>query len=327
MVMQTLSDLLYSCALTDAVLEPSAIWLSTLVQSAGKGAGEDHSAAVRLAEWCGEKPVEMWQMTASCVARILPRLARVEAERLLCKALPRLYETGALPPPPDFRALDVIASGGPASEGTKPEQISSKQAASLGGLQAGVVAAMLWLASTGSPKAALLCEGNDGPKFANARIGSFLRAWPYSPSSGGGVNNESGGEGDGSDEVLASLAEVATRQAIGAMQSVCGTLKDSSENPASEAVDAQVFGVVCGLLGSTARVAAAYSADADMRNTQACAGMVGCAKATHLLAASLLQRPVGSPPQGAQWSQPLRQLPQPQKRELGKLLKRARKAG
>ena len=51
-----------------------------------------YQPAARLVAWAVERPLDLCHMMVSCAARVLPRLALSEAKRLLCTALPRLFE-------------------------------------------------------------------------------------------------------------------------------------------------------------------------------------------------------------------------------------------
>eukprot|EP01046_Picozoa_sp_COSAG06_P021311 COSAG06_NODE_1596_length_8978_cov_15.305215_6_plen_1178_part_00 len=374
-VMQALSDLLFSCALADAVLQPSLELLTRLRATENHTATETAEpfemerteslpvgAAVKLVQWAASRPLELYQMTVSCVARMLPRLAQTEARRLLCTALPKLYVTSALPQPPadSWVVPQPTASGEPAAaaaadddddaaQATTPQlaEVSNETAARLCALQIGALAAVLWL-GTACPGASLLqstpsTDGNADTAAAaivsaqqyRARVGGFLRAWPYSSTPMGGLRQSMGLDDDGgasSADGLAHLALGATRHSIACVQHACGApAKKSGTDGADdekgevgkeEAELPRLFALVCGLLSCSARVRDAYSSDLAMQSSSVCIGVGGCAKATHVLAMNLLQSRRASSLGAArgEWAAALREMPQPHRGQLRKLL-------
>jgi hypothetical protein len=302
-VMQTLSDLLFSCALADALLQPSVELLTQLwAQHKGNSPAEGketnlHEPARRLVTWAIGRPLELSHMTVSCVARLLPRLAQTEAKRLLCTALPKLFDGALLPEPP--RHPQQLQ---PTGIGEEPDPISAstsfehEQDTSVSALRIGALAAVLWLHTAYPVTFSSATDENSSP-----RIGRFLAAWPYSHSIVIFTGESSLPEpapvaapAGSVDDVLRQFALEAMRHSLACLQQVCADsacgapLGGGEENYASLSTsDAAAdhlgkFTLACGLLSCSARAAGSVSGpDAG--------GMDSCAKTANILALNLLQ--------------------------------------
>ena len=317
MVVQTLSDLLFSCALADASLQPSVELLTQLwAQQKGDGLSQsddkNHQPARRLVAWAAERPLELSHMTVSCVARLLPRLAQTEAQRLLCTALPRLLDGALLPQPPTPQPQQMTGVEPEAGPTAAPERdfgaANSEHDAAVSALRIGALAAVLWI-QTAYPAAF--------PPTADAnstlRIARFLAAWPYSSSMVGpvcspGPEEPLGVSTDPDGDTLRRLALESTRHSITCVQHACADSarereretqretqreKEREEGASAEhsndvgTIDAAVehlgqFTLACGLLSCSAHAADSVSGSDG-------AGMGSCAKTANILALNLLQ--------------------------------------
>eukprot|EP01045_Picozoa_sp_COSAG04_P006717 COSAG04_NODE_337_length_16405_cov_652.804060_5_plen_393_part_00 len=314
-VQQTLSDLLFSCALADGALGAAIELLRT--------GSEDQTAARQLAEWGAEQPGELWSMTVSCLARLLPRLARSEAERLLGVALPQLYAQGALPYPPPGTfpsALEAFDGGGHAvpdadrkddEDGSKEDAEQDEEGMPPAGDRA-VLAAL-----HGGALAASLSLQLAGASTAETDARQFVFGWPYSLS-----ELESAAEQAGpAAEACMDLAVEATRQALAALQ-------QAAASTPSLAVELGLLALACGMLTASAQAAASCGAEPTLH--EAGAQLAGCVKAAHVLAMSLLQRVEAAAPGAECWAvvrEHVRGLPQPHRRELQKLVRRKKRRG
>ena len=316
MVMQVLSDLLFSCASAEASLQPSVELLTQLwAQHKGKDPPQSketniYQPAARLIAWAVERPLEVSHMTVSCVARLLPRLARTEAKRLLCTALPKLFDAAVLPQPaaphpqqlqtagigpePDRQAIDADSVS--QASATSNTRIEHDRDTSVSALRIGALAAVLWLQTAYPVAFSSAADASSTP-----RIGRFLAVWPYSHSvaifSGGSSLPEPDPDGastDLVDGILRRFALEATRHSIACLQQVCAESargaplagdedKYGSLSTGDVAADhLGKFTLACGLLSCSARAAGSGSGpDAG--------GMDSCAKTANILALNLLQ--------------------------------------
>lgn len=357
-VVQMLSDLLFSCALADAPLQPSIELLTRLSEQRGVdrlSQGDDayHPASILVA-WVAEHPLEVSHMIVACVARLLPRLAQAEAKRLLCIALPRLFDASLLPQPPPSILLPQDTRGsetgpGSTSGGNRGEtgHSSVEQTTCVVALHVGALAAVLWL-QTAYPAAFSAATDINSTESA----GNFLSVWPYSSSLARSLPGAASVDGSANGDIddLRRLSLEAMRHSIACVQHVCAdtvsegqdtvacvnsgtTSTNTSVNCSDAAADyLGKFHLACGLVSCSAHAASTVSgSDA--------AGIATCAKTAQILALNLVQsyrelnsaqtdRADNATPSTAMlkqlhnlWARAVSEIPTPYRAQLQKLVK------